>query len=97
MTMVLEARTGQEEKIDLGLVIYSKYECPKCDALKARLTRFNVAYDEKNVEEDRDAMALLVSNGFKSAPVISYMGELIPGDRHDRVAEITLRAKALAR
>lgn len=43
------------------VVIYTKTYCPFSDKCKAFLKEKNIAYDEKNVENDKDLMAEMIA------------------------------------
>jgi glutaredoxin 3 len=61
------ARTGPK------IVLYSTSWCPHCREAKAYFKKNNIAYTNRDVEEDEDAMTALVETyNSKAVPVIVF-------------------------
>lgn len=60
------------------LIVYSKNRCQGCDTLKARLKSAGIDFEERNIDNDSDALNFLLSNGHRSVPVVYRNGINIP-------------------
>jgi len=63
------------------VTIYSTGVCPICDKTKALLTKWNIAYREVRVDEDRAGLREMaeLTNGARTVPQISIDGKWIGG------------------
>lgn len=53
------------------VTIYSKPQCPQCDATKRRLTKAGATFREVDLTEQADALAWVSEElGYSSAPVV---------------------------
>lgn len=57
---------GQEQAV----TVYTKPDCPKCDATKRRLDRRGIEYTTVDITEEPAAYAYVRGLGAKSAPVV---------------------------
>lgn len=56
------------------VVIYSKTTCPWCDKLKLWLDDNNIEYQEINIEEDKEALEFIHSQGLRTVPQVYIDG-----------------------
>lgn len=63
------------------LIIYSTASCPICKTSKELLHKWNIAYTEKRVDQDRGALKemMQISNGARMVPQFSIDGKWIGG------------------
>ena len=63
------------------VVVFSTGSCPLCEKTKTLLKKWGIAYDERRVDLDQDALKEMaqVSNGARSVPQIVIKGKLIGG------------------
>ena len=60
----------------MDVTIYSKPNCPQCEATKRKFTKEGVAFREVNVTEDRRAFTMVRDEwGYQRVPVIEVRGE----------------------
>ena len=61
--------------------VYSTATCPVCDKAKALLSKWNIAYTELRVDEDRAGLREMseVTNGARTVPQIVIDGRWIGG------------------
>jgi len=52
------------------LTVYSKNNCPYCVKLKNQLNTWGIAFEEVNIEQDKDAKSFVVEQGHRSVPVL---------------------------
>lgn len=58
------------------LKIFTKPQCPYCDALKNLLQEKNILFEEIDVSKDHFSLNFLKNEGHKTVPQIYYMGVL---------------------
>lgn len=56
------------------ITLYSKPNCPQCDQSKKVLGRAGIDFEVKDVTEDPEAHAFVVTLGYSAAPVV-YVSE----------------------
>lgn len=61
--------------------IYSTGTCPICDKAKACLKKWNIAYDEVRVDQDREGLKEMseITNNARTVPQIVVKGKWIGG------------------
>jgi len=66
------------------VTIYTTVHCPYCKLAKDYFASHNVPFEEKNVEQDEDALRHMVHlSGQMGVPVIDIDGTIVVGfDRH---------------
>ena len=52
------------------VVVYTKYNCPKCESAKMQLKLRDIEFEMKNVEDEPKYMEEALSTGFRSMPII---------------------------
>ena len=69
---------------DREIIVYTMTGCHVCEGVKAYLEERGLAYTERNVLEDEQAMADFRELGFRGTPVTIVDGEALVG--FDRTA-----------
>jgi len=61
--------------------IYSTGTCPICDKAQNLLTKWNIAYDEYRIDQNRDALKEMfeITNGARTVPQITIDGKWVGG------------------
>lgn len=59
----------------MKLEVFSKAQCPKCNALKTFLSAQGLEYVELRVDEDDDALQRVRDMGLQSLPVLVVDGD----------------------
>lgn len=59
----------------MKLEVFSKVQCPKCNALKTFLSVQGLEYVELRVDEDDDALQRVRDMGLQSLPVLVVDGD----------------------
>lgn len=54
----------------MAVTVYSKPDCPQCDSTRRDLEILGIEYALVDLMQDRDALARLVAQGYRSAPVV---------------------------
>ena len=67
--------------------VYSKPNCMACNFTKKYLNDKGVKFEEIDVLEDAEALAMLRDEGFSQMPVVSMDGEFHTGFRPDLLAK----------
>ena len=57
-----------------SLRLFTKDDCPYCDAMKNKLTKWGVNFDTINVSEDIESKYFLKENGHRTVPQL-YFGD----------------------
>ena len=61
------------------IVVYSKAQCPNCNALYSLLDEEEIEYTKVKIDEDEIAREFIVSQGLRSVPQLFKDGKLIGG------------------
>lgn len=72
--------------------LYSKTICPKCLWVKSELQRSGLEAEMINIDQDKQAMQMLIEAGFLTVPVLEIEGKLI-GDVKEVISQIELIAQ----
>jgi len=59
-----------------SLRLFTKDDCPYCDAMKSKLTNWGVNFETINVSEDIESKYFLKENGHRTVPQLYF------GDHH---------------
>lgn len=54
----------------MSVTVYTKPACVQCDATKRLMDKLNIEYSTVDITVDTDAFDMLLSKGFKAAPVV---------------------------
>jgi glutaredoxin-like protein NrdH len=68
--------------------VYSKPNCVQCTATKTYLTNKGIAFNTVDITEDPEALDLILSKGFKAAPVVNSGDEWWAGFQPDKLDTI---------
>lgn len=68
--------------------IYSKPNCMACNFSKKYLTDKGIEFEEIDVFEDAEALAMLRDKGFSQMPVVSIDGEFHTGFKPNILAKV---------
>ena len=69
-----------------SVTVYTKSNCPQCDATKRVMKQIGVEYDEVSIEEDPKVLADLKERGFLAAPVVmTASGDAWAGFNEEKV------------
>lgn len=70
------------------VTVYTSNTCPYCTMAKDYLKEKEVAFEEKNVQTDKEARQELMSMGYTGVPVICVDDEQIVGFDKARLDEL---------
>ena len=68
--------------------VYSKPNCMQCSFAKKYLDDKGVKYEEIDVINDKEALAMLRDKGFSEMPVVDVNGEFHTGFRPEVLARV---------
>ena len=68
--------------------VYSKPNCMQCSFAKKYLNDKGIAFEEIDVFQDANALAMLRDKGFSQMPVVSIDGEFHTGFRPDVLSKV---------
>ena len=68
--------------------LYSKPNCPQCNATKRALKNKGIFFEEIDLTKDQESLDKLVQMGYKSAPIVEYANEIWSGYQPDRIAAL---------
>ena len=68
--------------------VYSKPNCIKCEMVKRYLIDKGVKFNEIDVFEDAEALAMLRDKGFSQMPVVDVNGEFHTGFQPNVLAKV---------
>lgn len=71
-----------------NITVYTSTRCTYCKALKNFLIENNVDFEEKNIDNDKDAVDYLVQHGHRGVPVSVIDGEEIVGFDRERISSL---------
>ncbi|MFF5035540.1 glutaredoxin domain-containing protein [Nocardia salmonicida] len=91
-----QTETPPHEGVEI--TVYTKPQCPQCDATKRTLDNLGFAYRVVDVAQDPDARERLLSMGFRGAPVVEAGNVRFTGFRPDKLKSLSgvLRADVVA-
>ncbi|WP_278262831.1 glutaredoxin domain-containing protein [Nocardia sp. AG03] len=80
------------------ITVYTKPQCPQCDATKRTLDNLGFAYRVVDLGQDTDARERLLSMGFRGVPVVEAGNVRFTGFRPDKLESLSgvLRADVVA-
>ena len=75
--------------MDKKITLYASPSCVYCRMTKSFFRIRGISFEEKNVLENKDALAEMVGkSGARVVPVLDIDGEIIVGYHRDRLREI---------
>lgn len=54
----------------MAITVYTKPACVQCDATKRLMDKLKIEYSTVDITEDAAALDMIISKGFKAAPVV---------------------------
>jgi len=63
----------------MSIVVYSKAQCPNCNALYSLLDEEEIEYTKIRIDEDEIAREFIVSQGLRSVPQLFKDNKLVGG------------------
>lgn len=71
------------------VTVYSLPNCVQCDSTKRLLTRNEVSFNEVDLSQDSDALAMIRELGYNAAPVVMAGEDHWSGFRPDKLATLS--------
>lgn len=68
--------------------VYTKPACVQCDMTKRYLDKAGVAYETVDITENPDALDMILSMGFSSAPVVMSPEGSWAGFQPDKLSQL---------
>jgi glutaredoxin-like protein NrdH len=68
------------------VIVYTKPSCVQCEATKRMMDKLGIKYSTVDVTVDADALDLIISKGFKSAPVVVADNDAWAGFNPDKIS-----------
>ena len=68
------------------VTVYTKPSCVQCEATKRMMDKLKIEYSTVDITIDTDAFDMLVSKGFKSAPVVITDNDAWAGFNPDKIS-----------
>jgi glutaredoxin-like protein NrdH len=70
------------------ITVYTKPSCVQCDATKRMMDKLNIKYSTVDITVDTEAFDMIVSKGFKAAPVVITDDDAWSGFNPDKISEL---------
>ena len=70
------------------IIVYSKPNCVRCEMVKRYLNDKGVKFEEIDVFQDAEALAMLRDKGFSQMPVVDVNGEFHTGFQPNVLAKV---------
>lgn len=80
----------------MPITVYTKPNCPQCEATKRQFNRQGLAFDAIDITKDPSALDMLREAGFMQAPVVMTGDDAWSGYRPDKIRALAKAAKAAA-
>ncbi len=68
--------------------IYTKPSCVQCDATKRMMDKLGIEYSTVDITKDPEALDMLTSKGFSSAPVVITDSDAWSGFNPDKISRL---------
>lgn len=78
----------------MTITVYSKPQCPQCDATYRALNKHGLDYQTIDLSQDSDALDYIKSLGYQQAPVVMTDEDHWSGFRPDRIKKAAAAASA---
>lgn len=65
--------------------VYSKPNCPQCEATKRHLDKLGIAYNDIDITRHRAELARLVAMGYRVAPVVETGDDAWSGYQPEKI------------
>ena len=69
----------------MTVTVYTKPSCVQCEATKRLMDKLDIAYDTIDITQDIGAYDLLISKGFRAAPVVITDDDAWAGFNPDKI------------
>lgn len=66
--------------------VYTKPNCVQCDMTKRLMDKMGIEYNTVDIMENPDQLEMLITLGYKSAPVVFAKGDSWAGFNPDKIA-----------
>jgi glutaredoxin-like protein NrdH len=70
------------------VTVYTKPSCVQCDATKRMMDKLGIKYETVDITVDTEAFDMIISKGFKSAPVVITDDDSWAGFNPDKISEL---------
>lgn len=70
------------------VIIYTSQACIHCKNAKNYFKENNIEFEEKRIDQDRDAMNDLIQRGHRSVPIIEIDGEEVVGFDQSKIQRL---------
>jgi glutaredoxin-like protein NrdH len=70
------------------ITVYTKPSCVQCDATKRMMDKLNIKYSTVDITVDTEAFDMIISKGFKAAPVVITDDDAWSGFNPDKISEL---------
>jgi glutaredoxin-like protein NrdH len=70
------------------VTVYTKPSCVQCDATKRMMDKLGIKYETVDITVDTEAFDMIISKGFKSAPVVISDDDSWAGFNPDKISEL---------
>lgn len=70
------------------ITVYTKPDCVQCEATKRMMDGLGIGYQTIDITEDKDAFELVISKGFKSAPVVITDNDSWSGFNPEKISRL---------
>jgi len=70
------------------ITVYTKPACVQCDATKRMMDKLKIKYSVVDITENQEAFDMIISKGFKSAPVVITESDSWSGFNPDKIGEL---------
>lgn len=68
------------------ITVYTKPACVQCEATKRMMDKLSIDYDTVDITLDTEAFDMLISKGYKSAPVVITDNDSWAGFNPDKIS-----------
>lgn len=70
------------------ITVYTKPSCVQCDATKRMMDKLKIEYSTVDITIDKEAFDMIISKGFKAAPVVITDNDAWSGFNPDKISEL---------
>lgn len=68
------------------ITVYTKPSCVQCEATKRMMDKLKIKYSTVDITVDAEAFEMIISKGFKSAPVVIAGNDSWSGFNPDKIS-----------
>ena len=68
------------------VTVYTKPSCVQCEATKRMMDKLKIKYSTVDISADAEALDLVISKGFKAAPVVITDNDAWSGFNPDKIS-----------